>query len=53
MSDDAYCLYLMRRALARNDAEFFGHRAVYEARARQLAGRIISGGFAGCGSFQP
>jgi hypothetical protein len=47
MSDDAYCLYLMRRALARDDAELCGHRAVYEARARQLAGRILSGAPAG------
>jgi hypothetical protein len=48
MSDDAYCLILMCRALARNDAALFGYRAVYEARARQLAGRIISGGVASC-----
>ncbi len=48
MSDDAYCLYLVRRALTRSDAELRGYRAVYEVRARQLAERIISSGFASC-----
>ncbi|MCA8050903.1 hypothetical protein [Burkholderia arboris] len=46
MSDDAYCLYLVRRALARSDEELRGYRGVYEVRARQLAERIISSGFA-------
>ncbi|MXN76416.1 hypothetical protein GR157_16920 [Burkholderia sp. 4701] len=48
MSDDAYFLLLMRRALARDDVELFGHRALYTARARQLAARIISAGLACC-----
>lgn len=42
MSDDAYCLLLMKRALLRTDAELFGNRARYEERARQLAGRLLS-----------
>lgn len=42
MSDDAYCLKLMRRALARSDAELFGHRARYEARLAVLVGRLLS-----------
>lgn len=42
MSDDAYYLMLMKRALARTDAELFGNRSRYEERARQLAGRLLS-----------
>ncbi len=42
MSCDAYFLLLMKRALARTDAELFGHRARYEARARELAARLLS-----------
>ncbi|WP_420213375.1 hypothetical protein ACN8ZM_39850 (plasmid) [Burkholderia aenigmatica] len=44
MSDDAYCLMLVNRALSRSDAELFGHRVQYQIRARQLAERIISAG---------
>jgi hypothetical protein len=44
MSEDAYCLHLMRRALARTDAELFGHRARYEARQIELAQRLIGAG---------
>lgn len=46
MSDDAFFLFLMCRALARSDAEVRAHRAVYETHARRLAGRIISAGMA-------
>lgn len=43
MSDDAFCLALMRRALLRDDLELRGFRAVYDARARMLAARLIAG----------
>lgn len=42
MSEDAYYLLLMKRALLRTDAELFGNRARYEERSRQLAGRLLS-----------
>lgn len=42
MSNDAYCLLLMRRALARSDAELFGFRARYEARLAVLVARIFA-----------
>lgn len=42
MSDDAYCLMLMRRALSRSDTELFGFRARYEARLAALAARLLS-----------
>lgn len=44
MSCDAYCLLLMKRALARTDAELFGNRARYDERARVLAARLIDPG---------
>ena len=44
ISSDAYMLGTTRRALARTDGELFGHRALYEARARELAARIIGRG---------
>lgn len=44
MSDDAYNLHLMARALRRSDAELFGHRARYSARQWQLAQRLIGAG---------
>ena len=43
MSDDAFCLALMRRALLRDDLDLRGFRAVYEDRARVLAARLIAG----------
>lgn len=42
MSCDAYFLLLMKRALARTDAELFHNRARYEERARALAARLLS-----------
>lgn len=44
MSDLAYFLHLTRRALARTDAELFGNRWRYDARARELAQRLIGAG---------
>lgn len=47
LSDDAYCLYLTRRALARPAGEIgerFRHR--YETRQLQLAARLIARGVA-------
>ena len=48
MSDHAYRLLLMKRALARSDAELFGHRPRYLEVARRLAAlqprRVISEG---------
>ena len=41
MGCDAHDLLLMKRALARSDAELFGHRARYEARVRVLAARLL------------
>lgn len=43
MSDDAYCLLLMKRALARSDADLFGLRHRYEARLAVLVARIFAG----------
>lgn len=45
MSNDAYMLTMMQRALARSDAALFGNRHLYLARARVLAERIFSDGF--------
>ncbi len=42
MSDDAYRLLLMTRALARSDAELFGLRPRYIEVARRLAARLLS-----------
>ncbi|CAE6821308.1 hypothetical protein R70006_06211 [Paraburkholderia domus] len=43
MSDDAYCLGMMQRALARDDSDLRSCREIYEARARVLAARLIAG----------
>jgi len=43
MSDDAFCLALMHRALLRDDLDLRVFRAVYEDRARVLAARLIAG----------
>jgi hypothetical protein len=43
MSNDAYRIVLMNRALARSDAELHGFRANYEAVARSIAARLIAG----------
>lgn len=43
-SDDAQLLAIMQRAMRRTDAELFGNRWRYEARARQLAERLIGRG---------
>ena len=42
MSDTAYRLLLMKRALARSDAELFGHRPRYLEVARRLAALLLS-----------
>ena len=42
MSDHAYRLLLMKRALARSDAELFGHRSRYLEVARRLAALLLS-----------
>lgn len=42
MSDHAYRLLLMKRALARSDAELFGHRPRYLGVARRLAALLLS-----------
>ena len=42
MSDNAYRLLLMKRALARSDAELFGHRPRYLEVARRLAALLLS-----------
>ena len=41
MSDIAYRLLLMKRALARSDAELFGHRPRYLEVARRLAALLL------------
>lgn len=43
MSNDAYRIQMMKRALSRSDAELHGFRANYEAVARRLAARLIAG----------
>jgi hypothetical protein len=43
MSELAYRLYLLQRALRRSDAELFGQRARYEASARIVGARLIAG----------
>lgn len=43
MSNDAYRIRLMIRAMERTDAELFGHRHLYEETARKLAERLIAG----------
>ena len=42
MSDYAHRLLLMKRALARSDAELFGHRPRYLEVARRLAALLLS-----------
>ena len=42
MSETAHLLLIMKRALARSDAELYGRRALYEARARQLTARLFN-----------
>ena len=42
MSDNAYRLLLMKRALARGDAELFGHRPRYLEVAMRLAALLLS-----------
>ena len=42
MSDTAYRLLLMKRALARSDAELFGHRPRYLEVVRRLAALLLS-----------
>ena len=42
MSDNAYRLLLVKRALARSDAELFGHRPRYLEEARRLAALLLS-----------
>ena len=42
MSDHAYRLLLMKRALARSDAELFGQRPRYLEVARRLAALLLS-----------
>ena len=42
MSDHAYRLLLMKRALARSDAELLGHRPRYLEVARRLAALLLS-----------
>lgn len=45
MSNDAYCLHLMNRALARPASEVHPtRRPFYEARRQQLVERIIGAG---------
>ncbi|AJZ56897.1 hypothetical protein OI25_7213 [Paraburkholderia fungorum] len=43
MSDHAYRLALMKRALLRTDAELFGHRDRYRSVAQRLARDLIAG----------
>lgn len=43
MSNDAYRLKLMVRALSRTDEELFGHRQMYLDCAQRLAARLIAG----------
>ncbi|WP_213766605.1 hypothetical protein [Caballeronia sp. dw_19] len=43
MSDEAFRLSLMRRALSRSDEELFGNRHRYFEVARKLAARLIAG----------
>ena len=42
MSDDAYRLILMKRALARSDSELFGQRPRYLEVAKRLAALLLS-----------
>lgn len=42
MSEDAYRIGLMQRALNRSDAELFGNRQRYIETAQRLAGRLLS-----------
>lgn len=46
MSYDAYRIGLMQRALARSDAELFGHRHLYQSTLWNVAVRLI--GCDGC-----
>ena len=42
MSNDAFRMALMQRALARTDAELFGFRRRYIETAQRLAARLLS-----------
>ena len=42
MSEAAYRMMLMQRALARSDAELFGHRQRYIEAAQRLAAQLPS-----------
>lgn len=42
MSDEAYRILMMKRALARTDAELFGRRDLYLAVAMRLATKLLS-----------
>ena len=42
MSNEAYRLLLIKRALARSDAELFGHRSRYLEVARRLAALLLA-----------
>jgi len=42
MSDNAYRLLLMKRALGRSDAELFGQRSRYLEVAKRLAALLLS-----------
>jgi hypothetical protein len=44
MSDHAYRLLLMKRALTRSDAELFGRRPRYLEVAKRLAALLLSTG---------
>ena len=43
MSETAYRLHLMLRALRRTDADLFGNRQRYEATRDRLAAQLIAG----------
>lgn len=45
MSDHAYRLLLMKRAMTRSDAELFGHRQRYWDVAQRLATDLLAGNY--------
>jgi hypothetical protein len=47
MSETAYRLILMRRALARSDRELLGRRALYESVLQRVASQLIAGDYSG------
>ena len=54
MSETAYRLILMRRALARSDRELCGNRPRYEQVLHRVAGQLIAGDYEGeLGSYLP